>query len=68
MHPLVNSLLEASNVFTSVPKMAPYKNSNRPDLDAVYTFDLKIAQDRGLKFYQTGSFAIILFHTMPTEA
>ena len=30
------------------------------DLDAVYIFDLKIAQVRGLKLYRTGSFAIIL--------
>ena len=53
---------------TSVPKMVPYKHSGRPDLDAVYMFDLKIAQDRGLKFCHTRSFAIILFNTMPTEA
>ena len=35
---------------------------------AVYTFDLKIAQARGLNIYQTGSFSIILYDTMPSEA
>ena len=39
----------------------------RPDLDAVYTFDLHIAQDRGLTFYETGSFAMILYDTMLSE-
>ena len=48
--------------------MAPYTQSKRPDLDARYIIDLKIAQDRGLKFGQTGSFAIILYNTMPTGA
>ena len=48
--------------------MAPYTQSNRPDLDARYIFDLKIAQERGLKFGKTGSFAIILKNTMPTGA
>ena len=32
------------------------------------TFDLKISQDRGLTFYQTGSFAIILCNTTPSAA
>ena len=39
-----------------------------PDLDAVYTFDVKIAQDRGLTFHQTCSCAIILNNTMPSDA
>ena len=39
-----------------------------PDLDAVYTLNLKIAQDRRLQIYQTCSFAIVLFNTMPSEA
>ena len=29
---------------------------------------MKIAPDRGFKKYQTGSFAIILYNTMPSEA
>ena len=43
----------------------PFKT---PDLDAVYTFDLKIAQARGLVSYLTGRCAIILYDTMPSEA
>ena len=38
---------------TSEPRVAHYKHSTRPDLDAVYTFDRKIAQSRGLTLYQT---------------
>ena len=40
----------------------------KPDNDAVYTFDVKIDLDRGLTFFQTGSFAIVLCNTMPSEA
>ena len=54
MPPLDNSLPEASNVSTSVHKMVPYKHAKRPDLDAVYTFDFKIAQDGGLKILSSG--------------
>ena len=54
MHPLDTSLPEASDVPTGVPKMVPYKCSNRPGLDAVY--------------FQADSFAIILYNTMPREA
>ena len=61
-------LLEASDVSTGVPIMVPYKKSKRLDLDAVDIFDLRIAQDRGLKFYQSDRFSIILYNTMPTEA
>ena len=42
--------------------------SKRPDHDAVYTFDLKIAQDRGLTFHQTGSFAVIPHDTVPIRS
>ena len=41
---------------------------NIPAPDAVYTFDVKIAQDRGLTFHQTCSCAIILNNTMPSDA
>ena len=46
---------------------ALHTHSKRPDHDAVYTSDPTIAQDRGLKFLQTGSFWIILYDTMPPE-
>ena len=50
---------------TGVPKTVPHKHSKDQTL---YIFDLEIAQDRGLKFYQTDSFAITLSSTTPTEA
>ena len=68
MHPLDNSLPEVSDVPTGAPNIMPYKHSHRPDLGAVYIYDLHIAQDRGLTFYQTGSFAIILYNTIPRDA
>ena len=56
-----------SDVSTGVPKIALCKQSKWPDLDVVYILDLQIAKDRGLKFYQTGRFAIVLCNTMLTE-
>ena len=50
------------------PRIMHYKHSKRPVHDAVSTFDLKIAQDRGLTFDQTGSVAINLYDTTPTKA
>ena len=35
---------------TNKPRMVHYKHSERPDHEAGYTFDLKIAQDRTLSF------------------
>ena len=61
MRPLDDSLPEASDFSTGVPKTVPYKHSKKkPDHDAVYMFNLKISQDRGLTFRQTGRFAIVL--------
>ena len=50
------------------PRMAHVKHSKRAGHDEVYVFDLKIAQDRGLPFDQTGSFPLFLYDTMPSEA
>ena len=50
------------------PRMVHYKYSKKLDLDAVYTFGLKIAPHPGLTFFQTGIFAIILYNRMPSEA
>ena len=45
---------------------APYKRPSKPDRDAENIYDQKIAQDRELKIYQTGSFATNLHTMMPT--
>ena len=63
-----NLLPEAIDVSTNgTQDGASQALKKKPDLDAVYMFVLKIAQDRGITFYQTSSFAIVLYYTMPTE-
>ena len=42
------------------PRLAPYKLKN-----TVYCVDIKLAQKKGNKFYQTRSNAIILYDTLP---
>ena len=66
MHSLDDSLPEANDVPASVPKMEPYKHSKKNR--SWCSLHIKIVQDRGSKFSKTGSFAIILYNTMPTEA
>ena len=53
---------------TDQPRMVPYTNRRRPQ-DAVYWFDLKMAQEKGLHWYfgQTISNAIILNNSMPAD-
>ena len=58
MHPLSNPLPEASDVSTGVPKMVPCEHSARPDLDAVCTFVLKIAQDEILPNRQLCDYSV----------
>ena len=48
MDPLEGALPDAMESPTNEPRMVHYKNLRRLDLDAVCTFDLKIAQDLGL--------------------
>ena len=47
------------------PRIAPYKNTWKPLQNEVYWCNLKLAQERGLQFYQTRSHAIVLYNTLP---
>ena len=50
------------------PRLCPTSLETDQILMQYAFFYLKIAQDRGLKFYQAGGFAIVLENTKPTEA
>ena len=47
------------------PRIAPYKNTWRPHQNKVYWCSLKLAQKKGLQFYQTRSHATVLYNTLP---
>ena len=48
-------------------RIAPYKNTWRPFQNTVIWCNLKLAQQRGLQFYETRSNAVILYDTLPAE-
>ena len=47
------------------PRIAPYKNTGKRLQNTVFWCNLKLAQGRGLQFYQTRSHAVILHNTLP---
>ena len=47
------------------PRLASYKQMWKVHQDTVYWVDIKLAQQKGFKFYQTRSNAIILYDTLP---
>ena len=48
------------------PSLARYMHKAwKKDQNTVYWVDIKLAQKKGLKFYQTRPNAIILYHTLP---
>ena len=47
------------------PRIAPYKNTWKRRQNTVFWCDLKLAQERGLQFYQTRSHAVVLHNTLP---
>ena len=47
------------------PRLASYKQKWKRHQNTVYWVDTKLAQRKGLKFYQTKSNAIILYETLP---
>ena len=51
----------------SKARIAPYKNTWKHFQDTVFWCNLKLAQQRGLQFYQLRSNAVILFDTLPAE-
>ena len=51
----------------SKARIAPYKNTWKHFQDTVFWCNLKLAQQRGLQFYQTRSNAVILYDTLPAK-
>ena len=47
------------------PRLASYKQKWKRHQDTVYWIDIQLAQNKGFKFYQTRSNAIILYDTLP---
>ena len=47
------------------PRLATYKQKWKRHQDTVYWVDIQLAQQKGLKFYQTRCNAIILYDTFP---
>ena len=58
--------LEEENDFT-VPQRVPYITRERDTPNAVYWVRLSQAQDQGLEFWQTKSFAIMTYATIPGD-
>ena len=48
-------------------RIAPYKNTWKRFQNTVFWRNLKLAQQRGLQFYQTRSNAVIFYDTLPVE-
>ena len=51
----------------SQARIAPYNNTWKRFQNTVFWCYLKVAQQRGLRFYQTRSNAVILYDTLPAE-
>ena len=49
----------------NAPRLAWYRHKWRRHQDTVYSVDIQLAQQKGLKFYQTRSNAVILSNTLP---
>ena len=47
------------------PRIAPYKNTWKRPQNTVFWCNLKLAQEKGLQFYQTWSHAVVLYNTLP---
>ena len=58
---------EKPNSDYTVPQKAPYGASWKRNQDAAYWVRLKEAQDQGLQFWQTKSFAIMTYFTVPGD-
>ena len=57
----------AVSMDVSNPRKVHYQTHWRPEQDAVYWVNLSRAQDCGLKFWQTQSHVIIVYHSLPKE-
>ena len=57
---------DPNTIYLEAPRLAWYKQKKwKKHQNTVYWVDVKFAQKKGLKFYQTRSNAIILYNTFP---
>ena len=57
---------DPNNIDLEAPRLAWYKQKTwKIHQDTVYWVDIKLAQQKGLKFYQTRSNPIIFYNTLP---
>ena len=57
---------DPNNIDLEAPRLAWYKQKQwKKHQNTVYWVDIKLAQQKGFKFYQTRSNAIILYDTLP---
>ena len=65
VNPLATHCHEQKEIDLTSPDMLLPSNKLRVHQDAVYWIDVRLAQKKGLKFFQTRSYAIILYDTLP---
>ena len=59
---------DPNNIDLEAPRLAWYKQKKwKKHLNTVYWVDIKLAQKKGFKFYQTRPNAIILYDTLPAS-
>ena len=64
--PVTKEHKDPNDIDLEAPRLAWYKQKKwRRHQDTVYWVDIKLAQQKGFKFYQTKSNAIILYDTLP---
>ena len=67
VNPMDNQDLGETICELSQARIAPHKNTWKHSQDKLCWCNLKLAQQRGLHFYQTRSNAVILHNTLPAE-
>ena len=66
VNPLDKEQKDPEKIDLEAPRLARYMHTAwKKHQNTVYWVDIKLAQKKGLKFYQTRSNAIILYNTLP---
>ena len=65
VNPMNKNQKDPQELDLTKPRLALYKQKWKRHQDTVYWLDIQLAQQKGLKFYQTRSNAIILFDILP---
>ena len=66
VNPMDKEHKDPETVDLKAPRLAQYmQNAWKKHQNTVYWVDIRLAQNKGLKFYQTRSNAIILYNTLP---